>query len=338
MAFDTGFQTNRMMELRNRQRQRQEEQFRLTQEPHFGAPRSGFMNEHDYISALNEDSELANLESLNAGKGPARSMGFYPAQGLRQSRPGVGSMSLTGGDQFAQQDEYQDRVRAQNESQPDIQRQKGADTMRELGEMDAITGSLQPRGRRALDLGYTADAARKVGDIQRSEGLNNARAEAGAFMDPTVSGARKTANAEQESLLESRYGRQADAEAKIRAAEIAAQGKTGAASITARGGVTRDAIKGLLKSRELQGLIGGQTLDPSKMQDVEDLLWRGLQPGETMGQNDLVARPGVDEPSFQALLAGAAGGNQAGQDQLAQYWDQLTPEQQAVVRQRLGRQ
>jgi hypothetical protein len=327
-----GFQTNRLMELRNKQRQRQEEQFRLTQEPHFGPARSGFMNEHDYIGALNEDSELANLESLNEGKGPARSSAFYPVQGLRQARPGVGTMSLAGGGDMV------DDFRAQQHTPTDEANVAGdvgqvfkrGRTMQELGDMDAITRSLRPTGQRALDLGYTADAAGKVGDIQRREGMNNARAAAREFQDPEVAGARAQQNAEDERLLESRYGRQADAEAKVRSAEIAAQGRVGAANATAQGGISREQVKALLKSRELQGLIGGQTLDPAHMQDVEDYLWQGLQPqGAQVGG-------GVDNASFEALVAGAAVNSQ-GADKLAQYWDQLTPAQQAQVRQRLGR-
>lgn len=324
-----GMQANRMMELRNKQRARQDEQFRLTQEPHFGPAHSGFMNEHDYVGALNEDSELANLDSLSQGRGPARSLAFYGAPGLRGARPGVGTMSMAGGGDMV------DDFRAEQHTPADVANAVGdvgqvfkrGRTMEQLGDMDAITRSLRPTGTRALDMGYTADAAGKVGNIERNEGLRNARAGAEAFMDPTVTKARQTQNTEDERLLESRYGRQADAEAKVESARIAAGGRVGAANATAQGGISREQVKGLLKSRELQGLIGGQTLDPAHMADVENYLWQGLQPQQQ-------AQP-VDDPSFQALVAGA-GVNSAGADQLAQIWDRLSPEQQAIARQRLG--
>lgn len=332
----------RAEELRNRQRARQEEQFRLTQVPHFGASGSGFTGERDYLNALNEDAELENLDSLNAGHGLAKSNGGYQLPGLRQARPGVGSMSLTAGgstDMVEQQrsanseDPYDKRVRMAGADLADQAVTQGRMGIEEQtrGQYDRAAAASAPRGTRALDLGYSGAAAKKVGDIERSEGLENARAGANAFMDPTVTHARQTQNSEDERLLESRYGRQAEADAKVQAAQIAANGRIGAAGVTAQGGVSRDAIKGLLKSRELQGMIGGQTLGPAQMQDLEDLMLRNLngQGGQPQPQQQ------VDPASFEALVAGA-GDNGPGADKLAQWWDQLTPQQQQIARQRLG--
>lgn len=331
MAYPSPQTGNRMMELRRNQQARQDEQSRLSQEPHFGAAKSGFMGERDYLNALNEDAELENLDSQAGGRGPARSFGFYPAQGFRSARPGLGALSLGGG--AGEEDPYDKSIRQGLATQ---EYQRGRASMDEYAsdKFDRAVQANRPSPSQALDLGYTADAAGKVGDIERNEGLRNARAGAEAFMDPTITRARTTANSEQEQLLESRYGRQADAEAKIESARIAAGGKTGAAAITQAGGLNREAIRGLLKSRELQALTGGKPLDPAQQQQVEDLLWREANRG-TPSPDNLPATQGVDDASFQALVAGAAD-NGPGADHLASYWEQLTPQQQAIARQRLG--
>jgi len=328
-----GFQANRLQELRNRQQQRQQEQYRLSLEPHFGAARSGFNNEHDYVQALNEDSEAANLEGLLSGRGPARTAAFYQLPGLRASRPGAGSYGI-GGDMSG---DMVDDFRAQqhtpvayaNEVGDQQQVFKRGRTLENLSDRDAIVNSLRPTGQRALDLGYTSEFARKTGDIERSEGLNNARAAASAFMDPTVRAAREQEVSEQERLLDARYNRDADNAAKVEAARIAAAGRVGAANASGTNAMSREAIRGLVRSRETQALMGGKS-DPARDQQFEDYLFNAANGG---GQ---ASPQGIDPYSFNALIAGAGNGTGPGADQLAQFWDRMSPEQQAIVRQRFA--
>lgn len=352
-SFANASAGNRMRELRERQQQRQQEQFRLTKEPHFGAPRSGFQNEHDYLDALNEDSELANLQSLDAGRGLAQSSANYGIPGLRGTRPGVGQLSLTGQGST----DMVEQQRAQQSEDPidKATRQAGADLLQQgvtRGRMqidqatsdqyDRAAAATAPRGKRALDLGYTADAAGKYGDIDRGESLKNAQAGATEFLDPHVREARKLEVDEQERLLDARYGKQADAAAKIEAARIAAGARTDSAGITAGGGLTREAIRGLLKSRELNSLTG-QPLDPQQQQSLEDLMWRqahGQQPG--MGPGD--EKAGYDPPPTIDSLLADVNGNQnlvGGYEKLKEIqnkidWSQLTPDEKAQITRGLG--
>lgn len=326
MAGLTSTTDNRLEYLRTTQQKRKAEQARLQTVGGFGAPKSGFTGEQDYRTSLNEESELARLEAETSGRPKPRSLVNYGAPSMRSARPGVGSHSLGGDDE----EDPMDKALRQGLLTQEYQRgQVGMDEY--VGDKaERAIEFARPKGERALNLGYTAANARQLGDIHRDEGFANAQAGADTFMDPRIKEARGQANQEQEALLTARYGHEADAAAKVRAAEIAAGAKTGAASITAGGGLNREAIRSLVRSRETQGLLNGK-LDEGQTSQLEDLLWRQANSGQGGAEGAQALGPGrVDDISLNALIAGAQG-NKTGRDQLDQYWTQLTPEQQQRV-------
>jgi hypothetical protein len=156
--------------------------------------------------------------------------------------------------------------------------------------------------------------------------LQGARGAARTYMDPLVSQARGQQVAEQEQLLDARYGKEAELQQKAEAARVAADAKIRAAELAAGGGLQRSAIAGLLKSRELRTLMTGKG-DPSDAQI--DALLNSYARGQ--GPEDASA-PAVDDASLEALIAGAKA-SQQGFQQLKGMLNQLTPEQKARVRQ-----
>lgn len=283
----------------------------------------------------------ASRGGVRVAGGVRGAKGSVGVPGLRQTRPYVGSMSLAddGGDpDFSRSMRSLALQRAHTENEILDQQRRGGMLdldMATFGSHNALRDDLLDRGP-DFDLASGRAGARAAasGDIARREGSETARAQARSFMDPTVAAARSQAVDEQERLLTARYGREADAAAKVEAARLAADARTRSADTAARGGLTREAIRGLLKSRELQALIGGQGLDPQRSAEVEDLLWREASGGTPAAQN--MPDTGVDDVSLRALIAGAQG-NAAGAEQLAGVWDQLTPQQQAMVRAAMGR-
>lgn len=322
----SGVNANRLSNLRRNQAGRRNTQFTLGQETLLPgqAPRSGFSNEREYLNAANEDSEILNLEHLLAGKPKPTTRvgeaGVVP--GLRSSRPGMGQLSMAGEEDAIDRNARQDQADfAFKHNKMNIEDRLEGRYQRTIDAHD-----MNPEQR--LHSGRTAAAANAYGNINREQGMANAQSAARTFMDPTVTQARGVQVDEQERLLTARYGREADAIAKVEAAKIAADARVGAANATAGGGLQREAIRGLLKSREMQQMMGGKPMDDST---IDQLMLRYAQGGEA--QPDYT----IDEPSLQALIAGArAGGDNspAGQ-QLQQYWGQMTPEQQARVRQAL---
>lgn len=294
----------------------------------------------EYTAMLNRQGEIADIRSRLSGRGPANVQHSYKGTsfaerdnmlpGLRQTRPGAGSLSLG-------LDPEDPQVRAmlmeRFASENDI-----LDTQRRAGrlQLDAGIGAHIDNLRRPAPVsqdhelfsGMAAARGQRMGELENQAGLMKARGAAEAFMDPTVSRARGQQVDEQERLLTARYGREADALARVEAARIAAEGRVGAANATAQGALTREAIRGLLKSRELQQLLGGQEISPEQAAGLESLLNRYAGGGAEEPQ-------GIDDASFEALLAGARV-NPQGADQLAQYWAQLSPQQQARVRQVMG--
>jgi hypothetical protein len=243
------------------------------------------------------------------------------SSGFRAPNRSGGSISIygpqgAGADPMAAVDN--ERLRAQQIRMNDYRLQEAANNLAddaranlEGGDFDVFSGRYGKR-------------AGAVGDVQRSEFARNKAAEARTYFDTDVAAQRDAETDRQERLLTARYGREADAAAKIEAARIAAAAKEGAARTTAGGAMNREAIRALLKSRELTGLIGGSD---DQVTQFEDLM-RGMVPGQEAPQ-------GIDTISFNALLA--SGNSPAGRQQLTAIWDQLSPEQQAQVRTQLGR-
>lgn len=316
-------------------------------EPRSGAS-SGFLGEKDYINALNEEGELADIQSIISGKGGVKRQGFYPAStgvpGLRQTRPGVGELSMAGeggADDYQNYDpigkmqrESSSIMRQANEdSMMDTARQAGQfnlDAARQRENEDAVARA-QDRGPSfELASGRAGARAQQVGDIMRGQGLQDARAAARTYMDPVVGQGREQQLSDEERLLDARYGKADELEQKRQAAIEAANAKRDVAWITQQGGMTREGMRGLLKSRELRGLLTGKT-DPSDSQldTLMNTYAHGQSPEETQA-------PAVDDASLAALIAGAGTSN-AGKQQLKALWGQLTPEQQDQARKALAR-
>jgi hypothetical protein len=302
------------------------------------APPSGFMGEKDYLQAQNDEAELLNIASVLSGKGmPTTRVGQSQTigaggggtPGLRSSRPGMGNLSLAGGDDADPL--VRENMMLSNDLM-DQQRRSGVMDIedRVTSRFDRAAADQAQNPEQALFSGRTGATVNAVGNLRRGEALEDARSAATTFMDPTVSQARGVKVGEDERLITARYGREADAAAKIEAARIAAGGKVDAANATAGGALTREAIRGLLKSREIQTMMGGQPMDESV---VDQLMMRYAQPGGAGEQ----PQP-VDEASLQALIAGArqGGDNSPAGQQLASWWPNMTPEQQARVRQAMA--
>lgn len=338
LQMNRSFLEGRLQGLRAQQTQRAIARFGIAQESRANrntgprrSPTAG-LGERGYRDALNQDAEAAEIEAMLNGE-QMHTSAAYPVPGMRSTRPGIGSLSLAGGG--GGDDIVRQNAQLQNDLLEQARRQGVMDIEDRIRgrETEAINGMK----RRYMDpaeqvFSGRADAfARKAGDIERGETMRNARTEAEAFTDPTVAGARRTAVDEEERLLTARYGREADAAAKVRAAEIAAQGRVNAANTTGRAGLEKAALQGLLKSREISNMMGG---DPAKMKELEDLLMRYTQQPEA---ETLIGE--VDNPSLEAMIAGAqAEGRDDGPSGqlLSQWWDRMTPAQQARVRQALG--
>ncbi len=311
-----------------------------------------------FFGALNNRADLVKAAggTMNVdlvGKGPGTGTGIgtwkesvdggpsYPVEasmaggsrsrvpGLRSTRPGAGSLGLL---DALDPEEARAWIRAGLGDEATAARiaNEGAADDLENERMNRALALSQPTPEQNLFRGVTGARARAIGGLEDEATLRQARGTARAFTDPEVAAARQQANQEQEALLQARYGREADAAARIEAARIAAAGRVDSANATSRGALTREAIRGLLKSRELSQLLGGQEPTPEQAAGLEGLLNRYAGAGE--GQEEQQ----VDDASLDAMIAGAKV-NDDGKQKLAEWWPALTAAQQAKVSAVFGR-